>query len=119
MSEELTVFARSCTLPVTQQPARAGEFQQLFADSVRRVHRPTPNRLRLDLDPTDEDVARDLTAREGQCCSFFTFTFSATDHELYVDIEVPPGYTDVLDELARRAASTERTDQEPGWADRR
>jgi hypothetical protein len=119
MSDELTEFTRSCTLPVTQQPARIGEFEQLFADSVRRVRRPTPNRLRLDLDPAQEEVARDLTAREGQCCSFFTFTFSATDHELQLDVDVPPGYTDVLDELARRAAAAERTDQEAGDADRR
>jgi hypothetical protein len=64
--------------------------------------------LRWSLDPAVEDVARDLTARETECCSFFTFTFSSPGEVLTVDVEVTPAQVAVLDALARRAAGMGR-----------
>ena len=50
---------------------------------------------------------RDLTARETECCSFFTFTITpepTVDGETIVlDIEVPQAYADVLESLAQWA----------------
>jgi hypothetical protein len=52
-------------------------------------------------------TVRDLTARETECCSFFTFTVTpeaAPDGEaLTLDIEVPTRYADVLASLASLA----------------
>ena len=67
--------------------------------------RVTPHVLRWSLDPKAEDVARDLTARETGCCSFFTFSFKADPDELVVDVQVPPAQVKVLDALAARAAA--------------
>jgi hypothetical protein len=50
-------------------------------------------------------AARDLTGRETECCSFFTFTFAPAGGALQLDVEVPAGYAAVLDALARRAAA--------------
>ena len=56
-----------------------------------------------------EATVRDLTARETECCSFFTFTTTAqpaTGGEAVVlDVEVPAAYADVLAVLAQRASA--------------
>lgn len=63
---------QSCTLPTVEQPLRAVEFDAVFADAVRFVERPSPDRVRLELEPTPEIAARvvDLAVRETGCCSF-------------------------------------------------
>lgn len=99
----------ACTLPTVEQPLRLAEFDELFTGSLRGIERVEPTRLRLRLDGTAEAVARDLTAREASCCSFFGFQFDAeagggAGAELRLDVTVPPAYVDVLDALALRAA---------------
>jgi hypothetical protein len=42
---------------------------------------------------------RDLTAREAECCSFFTFTLTPDGETLILDIEVPDSHADVLASL--------------------
>jgi hypothetical protein len=98
---------QSCTLPTVEQPLRAAEFDAVFAEAVRQVERPSPDRLRLELEPTAEVAGRvaDLAVRETGCCSFFTFTLTATAGALHLDITVIPGHVDVLDALATQAAS--------------
>jgi hypothetical protein len=94
-----------CTLPAAERPVRQTEFDDLFATAVRGQERLSPTRLRWRLDPAAEPTARDLTARETACCSFFTFTFAPADGAVLVDVEVPAAHVEVLDALADRAAS--------------
>jgi len=96
---------QACTLPSVEQPLRIAEFDALFATSLRGVQRLTRTRLRLLLDPGASAAVRDLTARESECCSFFTFTVTQDGDELRVDVEVPAAHVLVLDALAARAAS--------------
>ncbi|GIE28465.1 hypothetical protein Ait01nite_015100 [Actinoplanes italicus] len=100
-----------CTLPTAEQPLRLAEFDALFAAALRGITTTGPTRARLELaGPAGlAGTARDLTARESSCCSFFTFTVRtvpATDEEtVTLEIEVPHEYADVLAALVRRAAS--------------
>ncbi|MEV4619208.1 hypothetical protein AB0J74_10945 [Asanoa sp. NPDC049573] len=100
----------ACTLPTVQQPLRLAEFDDLFASAVRRVEQVGAEHVRMTLaGPAGlVETVRDLTARESECCSFFSFTVTpqpAPDGEaLTLDITVPAAYTDVLAALARRAA---------------
>jgi hypothetical protein len=97
----------ACTLPTAERPLRVAEFDQLFADSVRRLDRLGPDHLRLQLDGAEqvEATARDLTARETLCCSFFTFAIDRpTAQSLTLDVRVPASRIAVLDALADRAA---------------
>jgi hypothetical protein len=95
----------ACTLPTDQQPARLTEFDALFRDCVIEVDRAGPMFLRLTLEGGDEVTARvqDLTARETQCCSFFTFELSPAAHGLRLHMQVPHEQVAVLDAFAARA----------------
>jgi hypothetical protein len=95
----------ACTLPTTEQPVRVRELDDLFATALRGLHRISPTQLRWWLDRASEATARDLTARETRCCSFFTFTFTAAGDEVQLDVQVPGNRIDVLDGLTRRAAA--------------
>ncbi len=97
----------TCTLPTPDRPLRVAEFDNLFATALRRQRRLSATRLRWWLDTAAEPSARDLTARESACCSFFTFTFAVAgaDGAVRLDVEVPAGQADALDALARRAAA--------------
>jgi hypothetical protein len=90
--------------PTTQRPLRLAEFDDLFAVAVRGQQRLSPTRLRWWLDPAAESAARDLTAREAECCSFFSFTFAPLDGAVQLDVEVPAAHVGVLDALAQRSA---------------
>jgi len=97
----------ACTLPTVERPLRLAEFDELFATSVRSVERLDPARLRLDLEPDASVAARaaDLAVRETGCCSFFTFTLTATGGTVQLDVAVPAAQVEVLDALADRAAA--------------
>jgi len=96
----------ACTLPAAELPVRGAEFTALFAASLRGLQRVAQTSLRLTLaGDTDQSTLMDLTAREAECCSFFTFTVLAVDGAVLLDVSVPPAYVDVLDSLARHAAS--------------
>jgi hypothetical protein len=103
--------AEACTLPTAERPLRVAEFDHLFATAVRRVDSIHATRARLHLTgPAGLATrVRDLTARETECCSFFTFTTTAhpaADGEAVVlDIEVPAAHADVLASLAQRAST--------------
>jgi hypothetical protein len=97
---------QACTLPTAEQPLRVAEFDDLFTAGLRGFTRPAPTRLELRLDAATEATARDLTARETSCCSFFVFEFaSAPDGQLLLDVGVPGAHVEVLDALAVRAAA--------------
>ncbi|MET9273630.1 hypothetical protein [Kribbella sp. NPDC003557] len=96
---------QACTLPTAERPLRVAEFDELFASSLLDVTRLGPTRLRLRLAPESEATARDLTARESSCCSFFGFDYTADpENGLLLDITVPVAHVEVLDGLALRAA---------------
>lgn len=95
----------ACTLPTVEQPLRIAEFDELFTTGLRGLERVTSTRLRLRLDAETETTARELTARETNCCSFFTFDYTPpTDGELLLKVTMPQAYVAVLDALAVRAA---------------
>jgi hypothetical protein len=98
----------ACTLSDTARLARAAEFSQLFAETVRRVERPEATRLRLELDPGPGPAGRtaELISAETECCSFFTFTLTAAAGSLSLEVAVPPAHVAVLDALAERAGSS-------------
>jgi hypothetical protein len=99
----------ACTLPTVEHPMRLAEFDALFSTAVRQVESVTSTHARMRLTGPVGLTAtvRDLTARETECCSFFTFTIRpqrAGDGEaLLLDVEVPDRYADVLASLADRA----------------
>ena len=99
------VVPGACTLPAAERPLRLAEFDDLFAMALRGQERLSPTRLRWRLDAAAEQAARDLTRREAECCSFFTFTFSPAGHAVHLDIDVPPAQAGVLDTLAGMAAA--------------
>jgi hypothetical protein len=107
--EDQVWVPEACTLPTVDQPLRLAEFDDLFATALRDQRRLSPTVLRWRLDPAAEPVARDLTARESSCCSFFTFTFAAAsegEHEaVNLDVQVPAAQIAVLDALAGRAVA--------------
>jgi hypothetical protein len=96
---------QECTLSPAGRQARALEFSETFAETVRRVERPEGTRLWLELEPGPATAARvaALAAAETSCCSFFTFTLTAAAGSLSLDVVVPPAQLPVLDALAERA----------------
>jgi hypothetical protein len=96
-----------CTLPTVRRPLRVAKLDELFTIAVRSVERVDRCRVRLELAPQAELAARaaDLLVRETECCSFFTFTLTATGGRVSLDITVPGGHVDVLDALADRAVA--------------
>ncbi|WP_405136183.1 hypothetical protein [Nocardia sp. NBC_01388] len=94
----------SCTLPTAEQPFRVAEFAAFFAESVQAATRTAPTGLELVLVGGAEPVARDLTARESGCCSFFTFTFVESGPESVLRIDVPGAYVEVLDAFEQLVA---------------
>lgn len=98
---------QACTLPTAELPLRVTEFDGLFADAVRGIERTGPTRLRLELQasPTVAGRAAALAAAETECCSFFTFTLTATGGALALEASVPEAHAGVLDGLADLATA--------------
>ena len=100
--EAIAWVPQSCSLPTVEQPLRVAEFDRLFAESVLRSTRVSVTRLDLVLPAAAEPAARDLAAREVDCCSFFTFDFEAAGSDVVMGIGVPRSRTQVLDALTER-----------------
>jgi hypothetical protein len=96
--------SQACTLPTAQRPLRLAEFDALFAHGLTAQERISLTVLRWTLDPSVELAARDLTARETACCSFFTFDFTTEGQAVQLEVAVPPARAEVLDALAVRAS---------------
>lgn len=94
----------ACTMPTAERPFRLAEFHDLFATAVRSVERRGTN-VRMHLTGADglADRVRDITGREAECCSFFTFVIDGTDDDLTLDISVPPARQEIIEALAARA----------------
>jgi hypothetical protein len=102
---------QACTLPTAERPLRLAEFDDLFATGVRSVDRIDRARLRLELEPEPGVAARatDLVVRETGCCGFFTFTLTATDGRVRLEVAVPDSQVEVLDALTDRVAAGVRS----------
>ena len=94
-----------CTLPTVDRPLRVAEFDDLFVTAVRSVTRESSVHATFELpaEPSVAATAANLTARESQCCTFWTFTLTLTGGRATLDVQVPPRYGDVLDALVGRA----------------
>lgn len=100
----------ACQLPTDEQPMRLAAFEDLFATKVIAVERTAPTRLRLDLKAAPETAAwvGELALREADCCGFFTFTLTAAQGALTLEVSTPEQWAGVLDGIAdqaRKAAS--------------
>jgi hypothetical protein len=102
--EEMAWAPDSCTLPSTERPVRAAEFDDLFAAAGSGSERVAPTHLRFSLrgDHGLESRVRDLARRESACCSFFTFDVSVSGACVTLDAQVDARHVPVLDALARR-----------------
>ena len=89
----------ACTLPTADRPLRAAEFTELFAAVVDSVERRdlTTAIFTLPLDALES--ARDLAARETDCCSFFEFAVEPHGGHARMTVRVPARYADVLHAL--------------------
>jgi hypothetical protein len=99
--------AAGCTLDAAGRLARAAEFDEFFASALTGSRRTDATRLRLEL-AADEQTGRragGLAAAETACCSFFTFTLTASAGQLALEVTVPPAHQGALDLLAARAAT--------------
>lgn len=98
---------QTCTLPMAEQPLRVAEFDALFAEAVTSVERIGPDRVRMDLraEPGVAGRAAELAAAETGCCSFFTFTLTASGGSLSLEVSLPSQYVEVLDALSARAST--------------
>jgi len=81
----------ACTLPTVARPLRIAELDALFATALHRLERIDARHLRLTLTGEGglEETARDLAARESQCCSFVTFTGSTPQGRGLVTVPGP------------------------------
>lgn len=94
----------SCTLPTARQPVRVAELEALLATALS-VQRVNARHLRVSFaggDPVADNV-RDLTAAEGECCSFFEFTVSTVADRVLLEVLVPTTRVHVLDGLTTMA----------------
>jgi hypothetical protein len=103
---------QACTLPIPELQLRTAEFDRLFAAAVRGIERTGRTRLRLDLEASPQVAGRtaELMSAETACCSFFTFTLTATAGRLVLEITVPARHAGVLDALGGRAAAAAAAD---------
>jgi hypothetical protein len=107
LSQDQAAAPPSCTLPAAELPARRAAFDGLFGDVVREVQRTGSTSLRLGLRPGAQAAARtaELMTAESACCGFFTFTLTAADGGLSLEIAVPPSQVPVLDSMTAAAAA--------------
>lgn len=88
---------------------RVAEFDRLFSDILLDVERTALTVLRLTLEPATEQHARELAARDSECCALFTFTFNrgANGRTVMAVMEVatPKTRRSVLDAQAERAGA--------------
>lgn len=106
MTDTQSWVPQSCTLPTTEQPLRVAEFDEFFASHLVAVlPGESPGTLRLELAGGAEVLAaaRDLAARESECCSFFAFDVRGESDRVLMTVTVPEQHADLLAGLGHRA----------------
>jgi len=106
----------ACTLPNAAQPLRSAEWEDLLATAVTGADRTAAQQATFRLRPDADVAARaaDLSVRETQCCSFFTFGLIASGGGLELTVTVPPEQTAVLDALLDRVPTRNTASSEDG-----
>lgn len=99
----------SCSLPTAEQPLRVAEFAALFRDSVLGYTRTGATKLVLVVAADAEKTARELAARETECCTFFDFRFTASGSDVVMSVSVPESRTGVLDALTEAVSAARPT----------
>jgi hypothetical protein len=102
---DLSWASNACLLPTVERPLREAEFDSLFTSAVTGATRASASTavFALTSDPAVAAQAAELAVRETSCCSFFTFTLTATRGRLRLDVTVPSPHQPVLDALVERA----------------
>ena len=97
----MTKIPVACSLTVDDAGDRLEEWRTFLADHVDVAGRDR-DVLRLRLLPSDESLsaAADLSAREKECCGFFSFAIAIEADARWLCIEVPPDARGILDEFA-------------------
>jgi hypothetical protein len=100
---DVTSVPEACTLPTVQRPLRMAEFDRLFALATA-ADRLSPEQVRIALPSSPQVAAQaaDLVVRETRCCSFFTFSLTASAGRLHLDVTVPDTQAQVLDAILGR-----------------
>ncbi|MFD0687653.1 hypothetical protein [Actinomadura fibrosa] len=98
----------ACTLPPDGMADRLAEMEALFARGLTALERE-PLQLRLTFTAAEEAGARDLFAREQECCAFLTFTYIPVDSGVTVAVTAPPDAAPTLDGLEALANAGLRT----------
>lgn len=98
-------LADACALPPDDYAQQRSDVVQLFATSLREMHRDG-SRLLLEFDASSdlEEYVRELLATEQQCCPFFTFTIDTVDTTMRVEVLAEEGAEEFLSEVQRTAA---------------
>ena len=91
----------ACTLPTVERPLRIVEFAELFASADADFVRVSQTRAMVALPLDALDRARDLAARETECCSFFSFAVEPAGDHTDMTIDVPAQYADVLTAMTK------------------
>ena len=97
----MTKIPVACTLTATDAGDRVEEWRAFLAAHVEEARRDG-DILRLRLRESDETLcaAADLSAREKQCCGFFSFAIAIEADARWLDIAVPPDASEILDDFA-------------------
>ena len=97
----MTKIPIACTLTPADAGDRLGEWRAFLADHVDLATREGAE-LNLRLRPSDESLcaAADLSAREKECCAFFTFAIAIETDACWLRIAVPPDASAILDDFA-------------------
>jgi hypothetical protein len=91
----------ACSLTVHDATDRVAEWRAFLGTFVDESTRE-PQGLRLRLQPGDEALlaAVDLSAREKECCAFFSFTIDIEPDARWLRVEVPEDADAVLADFA-------------------
>jgi len=100
---DLAQVPEACTLPTVEQPMRIAEFDRLF-DLATAIEWLGPRQARIIIPSSPQIAAQaaDLVVRETRCCSFFTFSLTASAGQLHLDVAVPESQVPVLEALVGR-----------------
>lgn len=95
----------ACTIPTENQPLRVAEFDDFFSHNALALSRPTPNQLRIEIQPEPDAASRAaaLAVKETGCCSFFTFEMTISVGSVELTVSTAETHAAVLAALGERA----------------
>jgi hypothetical protein len=92
------VDQEACPLSGEDLAIRLTEFGALFSRALSRER--VGERAQFRFSKADEHVLRDLTRREKECCSFWSFDIRADNGDLVLDVGVEsPRFAHFVDQF--------------------